>query len=314
MNTHFPRFLHTALALGLACAPGVSAASASDPAPDETISPRTTGQILDASSLSDWRALAPEHTLYLELEQGRVIIELSADFAPQHVANIRTLAGEGYWDGQTIYRVQDNYVVQFGALPGAEPPREIGSAKAALPAEFERSAQGVAFHALPDVDGWAAEVGFVNGFPAGRDGVDGALWMAHCYGALGAGRDNAPDSSNGTELYVIIGQSPRQLDRNITLVGRVVKGMELLSSLPRGTGVMGFYDDPAQYVPIRSLRLASDVAPERREALEILRTDTPLFDAFVESRRNRYDAWNVRPAGHVDLCNIAIPVRSAANQ
>jgi len=300
------------LALGMSCLASMSCALAADPVPDASISRRTTQDILDASTPADWRALAPENTLYLELATGRVIVELTRDFAPQHVANIRTLAGEGYWDGQSIYRVQDNYVVQFGALPGAEPPRDLGSANAALPAEFERSAQGVPFHALPDSDGWSAEAGFVNGFAAGRDGADGALWMAHCYGALGAGRDNAPDSSNGTELYVVIGQSPRQLDRNITLVGRVVKGMELLSSLPRGTGAMGFYTEPAQYVPIRSLRLAADVAPEQREALEILRTDTPLFDAFVESRRNRYDAWNVRPAGHIDLCNIAIPVRAAA--
>jgi len=298
------------MTFGMTCLVGASA-MASDSPTDKTISRQTTQEILDASAPADWRTLAPENTLYMELETGRVIIELTQDFAPEHIANIRILAGEGYWDGQTIYRVQDNYVIQLGALPDTDPPRALGSAEASLPAEFERSAQGVPFHLLPDQDGWAAEVGFVNGFPAGRDSSDDKLWMAHCYGALGAGRDNAPDSSNGTELYVIIGQSPRQLDRNITVLGRVVKGMELLSSLPRGSGVMGFYTDPEKYVPIRSLRLASDIAPQEREALEILRTDTPLFDAFVESRRNRHDAWNVRPAGHIDLCNIAIPVRTA---
>jgi len=304
--------LHLRLAaLGLACVVCTSCTGASqtNPAGVSGTYPATTQDILDASAPSDWRTLDPENTLYLELPQGRVVMELSADFAPEHVANIRTLAREGYWDGQSLYRVQDNYVVQFGAHPEADPPHPLGSAKPALPVEFERSAKGLPFHALPDHAGWAAQAGFVNGFPVARESEHGTAWLAHCYGALGAGRDNAPDSSNGSELYVVIGQSPRHLDRNISLVGRVVWGMELLSVLPRGTGPMGFYEDPARYVTINSLRLASEVPEHARERLEILRTDTPLFDAFVESRRNRYDAWNVRPAGHIDVCNINIPIR-----
>ena len=120
----------------------------------------------------------------------------------------------------------------------------------------------------------------------------------------------APDSSNGTELYVVTGQSPRQLDRNITVVGRVLQGMELLSVLPRGTGPLGFYEDPAQRAPIRAIRLASEVPPAERTPIEVLRTDTPLFDAVVESRRNRRDDWYLQPAGHIDLCNITVPVRT----
>jgi len=304
-----------AAALTLLC---LAATSCTSSAKTESVenaasNPKTTQDILDSAAASDWRTLAPENTLYLDLPQGRVVMELTPDFAPEHIANIRTLAREGYWNGQAIYRVQDNYVIQFGAHPEADPPHPLGSAKAALPVEFERSAQGLPFHALPDHDGWAAQTGFVNGFPAGRDRADGSAWMTHCYGTLGAGRNNAPDSSNGTELYVVIGQSPRHLDRNISLVGRVVWGMELLSVLPRGSGPMGFYEDPAQYVPINALRLAADVPEHERERLEILRTDTPLFDAFVESRRNRYDAWNVRPAGHIDVCNINIPIRRSSH-
>src|SRR5690606_1363251 len=102
-----------------------------------------------------------------------------------------------------------------------------------------RSSEGLAFDRLPDADGYAPEVGFSNGFPTGRDPASGQAWLAHCYGALGAGRDVEADSSNGTELYVVDGQSPRQLDRNITVVGRVLKGMELLSVIPRGPEPMG---------------------------------------------------------------------------
>lgn len=300
----------TALATLLAAAIAVPAAAAE---PEATPRSRSTQEILDASQPSDWRTLDPANTLYMDLDAGRVVIELAPRFAPAHVDNIRILAREGFWNGTSIYRSQDNFVVQFGDADGEEPgkAKPLGSAKTKLPAEFSRQARGLPFHALPDRDGWAPQVGFADGFPAARDGADGKAWMAHCYGALGAGRNNAEDSSIGAELYVVTGQSPRQLDDNITLVGRVVKGMELLSTIRRGPPPMGFYEDPAQRTPIRAIRLAADVPEDERERIEVLRTDTPLFDAMVESRRNRVDDFYKRPAGHIDLCNIAIPVRAA---
>lgn len=277
---------------------------------DEAQKPKTTQELLDASQPADWRTLDPASTLYLELASGRVVIELAPHFAPEHVGNIRTLAHEGYWNGMSINRSQDNFVVQWGdPAEEGQPRKPLGSAKAKLPAEFERKADGLSFHPLPDKDGWAPQVGFAAGFPAARDPQAGEAWLTHCYGAVGAGRDMAADSSDGTELYVVDGQSPRQLDRNITLVGRVVEGMELLSVLPRGTGPLGFYEQAAQRVPIKSIRLAADVPEAERTQLQVLRTDTPLFDAVVESRRNRRDDWYKRPAGHIDLCNITIPTR-----
>jgi len=272
---------------------------------------RSAQEILDASPAGDWRTLDPANTLYLELESGRVIIELAPAFAPEHVGNIRTLAHEGFWNGLNIYRSQDNWVVQFGDPTEDEAKRKsIGTAKAKLPAEFERKAEGLRFDRLPDADGWAPQVGFVDGFQAGRDPATGQAWMAHCYGTLGAGRDTAPDSSNATELYVVIGQSPRQLDRNITVVGRVVKGMELLSVIKRGPDPMGMYDKPADYTPIKAIRLASDVPEAERTTLQLLRTDSKTFADATEARRNRRDAWYVRPAGHIDLCNVPLPVRA----
>ena len=162
---------------------------------------------------------------------------------------------------------------------------------------------------LPDPDGWAPEVGFVDGFYAARDPQRDVYWPAHCYGMVGAGRDIALDSSTGAELYVVIGQSPRQLDRNITTVGRVVQGMEWLSTVPRGTGPLGFFEKAEQRVPIRSIRLMRDVPAAERIELEALRTDTPLFAELVEARRNRRDDFYKVPAGHIDLCNVPLPVR-----
>jgi len=273
---------------------------------------RSAQQILDASPASDWRTLDPANTLYLELASGRVIIELAPQFAPEHVGNIRTLADGHFWDGTSIYRAQDNFVVQFGDADAddAAKARPIGAAKTHLPAEFARSSKGLAFSRLPDSDGWAREVGFVQGFAVGRDDADGKTWLAHCYGVVGAGRNNAPDSSIGAELYVVIGQSPRQLDNNITVVGRVVKGMELLSALPRGPEPMGFYEDPAQRTPIRTVRVANEVPEAERTPLQLLRTDSQTFRDVVEARRNRVDDFYKRPAGHIDLCNVPLPVRT----
>ena len=300
---------HTLFAM-LVVAATTTAIPASRAADDATPKPKTTQELLDASQPSDWRTLDPANTVYLELTGGRVVIELAPGFAPEHVGNIRTLAREGYWNGMSINRSQDNFVVQWGdPAEDGQPRKSLGNAREHLPAEFERKTAGVAFHALPDKDGWAPQVGFADGFPAARDPKNGIAWLAHCYGAVGAGRDAAADSSNGSELYVVDGQSPRQLDRNITLVGRVVQGMELLSVLPRGTGPMGFYEKPEQRAPITAITLASDVPETRRTSLQVLRTDTPLFDAVVESRRNRRDDWYKHPAGHIDLCNITIPTR-----
>lgn len=273
------------------------------------------GEILESSQQSDWRVPDPDNMLYLELDSGRVVIELAPQFAPAHVDNIRTLARERYWDGLSINRSQDNFVVQFGdpAQDDAE-RRSLGSAKAKLPPEFARSSVGLDFNPLPDKDGWAPQVGFVHGFPAARHPDAGTAWLTHCYGMVGAGRDMAADSSNGTELYVVIGQSPRQLDLNITLVGRVIGGIEQLSVLPRGTGPLGFYEKDEQRTPIRAVRLASEVPAAERTPIEVLRTDTPLFDELVEARRNRRDEWYKTPAGHIDICNVPVPTREPPNE
>ncbi|MFO1402538.1 MAG: peptidylprolyl isomerase [Steroidobacteraceae bacterium] len=291
--------------LALACAAG-AAAAAPAVAADAARAP-TMAELLAGSGSGDWRTLDPENTLYLELPAGRVVIELAPHYAPLHAANIRALARAGFYDGLAVTRVQDNFVVQWG---DAESRRRLGRAAHTLAPEFTRRAgPDAGFTPLAERDVYAPEVGFADGFPAARDARAGTTWLAHCYAMVGAGRDNAIDSGNGTELYVVIGQAPRQLDRNIALVGRVVEGMELLAALPRGTGPMGFYERPEQRLPIRALRVAADLPAAGRTGLEALRTDTPLFARFVESRRNRRDAWYQAPAGHIDLCNIPLPVR-----
>jgi peptidylprolyl isomerase len=272
----------------------------------------TAAEVMAAAKAEDWRPLDPENTLYLDLAGGRVVIELAPDFAPQHAANVKALAREHYYDGLAIIRVQDNYVVQWGD-PESENPqkaRKIQKAKPTLPAEFDRAIDtGIPFTPLPDGDVYAGEVGFAGGFPVARDRRSGRMWLTHCYGMVGAGRNDSIASGGGAEIYVVIGHAPRHLDRNVTLFGRVIQGMELLSALPRGGGPMGFYEKPEQHVPIRSLRVAADVPPAERAKLEVMRTDTETFRHLIAARRNRSDSWFAFKAGRIDLGNMIVPVR-----
>jgi peptidylprolyl isomerase len=277
--------------------------------PSDRDKPPTTAQVMESATSTDWRRPDPANTLYMELAAGRVVIELAPRFAPAHVGNIKQLVAEKFFDGLAVVRVQDNFVAQWG---DADKTRPTEAALRKLPDESAAAwGKGLPFVKLPDADGYARETGWIDGFPVGVERKpSGQAWITHCYGVLGVGRDEWPDTGSGAELYVVIGQAPRQLDRNIVALGRVLRGIELLSSLPRGTGDgLGMYEKPEQRAPIKSIRLASDVPAAERSAIEVLRTDTPLFTRYVESRRNRRDSWYIMPAGHTDVCSISIPVR-----
>lgn len=293
----------------------LSAASIAADAPAKPATPALTlAQIIERSQPSDWRPLDAQNTLYMELPAGRVIIELAPAFGPRHVQNIKALAREGYFDGLTILRSQDNYVVQWGDPEEVDQSkiRPMRTIEPKIPAEFTVPAEGIAFTPLPDKDGYAPQTGFSNGFPAGRDPKKNQAWLCHCYGAVGVGRGNEADSGVGNSLYAVIGHAPRHLDRNISVVGRVVQGMELLSTMPRGPAPMGFYDKPEMRVPIKSVKVAADVAKEDRTELEILRTDTQTFAQLVESRRNRRGEWDKYQAGYIEVCNVPLIVRKRA--
>jgi peptidylprolyl isomerase len=292
----------------LLAAASLAASTTSVQADDHLKSSPTFGDIVKNAKPSDWRALDPENTLYVELPSGRVVIEMMPAYAPNHVANVKALAREGWFDGLAILRSQDNYVVQWG---DPTEKREVKKAKNALRQEFDvKLDPAVPFTRLPDGDIYAPAVGFSNGFPAARDPKAGRMWLAHCYGMVGAGRDNDPDSGSGKEIYVVNGHAPRHLDRNVTVFGRVMQGMELLSTLPRGTGPLGFYEKPEQYVTIKSIRVAADVPETERTRLEVLRTDTPTFQSALQAVRHKGGEWYRYSPDRVELCNMPVAVRT----
>jgi len=291
---------------GLTAATALAAcASAEAPAGGAETPVPSLAEILERAPASDWRTVDPENTVYMDLPDGRVIIELSETFTPAHTRNIRELVRAGWFNGANIVRSQENYVVQWGR--DGDDPGPMGAATETLTPEFWRPRAGLEVTRLPDPDSYAREVGFVDGFPMASNGRE--AWMAHCPAMVGAGRGDTAESGNGGELYVVIGHAPRHLDRNIATVGRVLQGMELLSTMPRGTGPLGFYEDEAQRTPIARVRMAADVPEGERTQLEALRTDSATFRTVIESRRFRRESWFLDSVGHINLCNVPLPVR-----
>lgn len=285
------------------------------------------GEIVAAAKAEEWRAIAPSDLLVMDLapdaagKPRRVVIQLMpAPFSQGWIGNIRKLATAHWWDGTAIVRVQDNYVTQWGdptekkaspdgleVVPESEYSITVENwsnpyfqgALAASTSEAEEQ-EDLSFGDkyakwLTQTQGW----NFASDFKQ--------IWPVHCYGMVGVGRNLSPDTGTGAELYTVIGHAPRHLDRNIALVGRVIEGMEHLSSLPRGTGALGFYEKEEDRVPILSVRLGQEA--QDVPAFEFLSTESTSFVAYADARANRRDPFFIRPAGGADICNIPVPVR-----
>jgi peptidylprolyl isomerase len=270
-------------------------------------SPKTPSEVIAASKADEWAAIPADELMVMDLSPGkRVVVQLAPAFAPVHVANIQKLAQAGYWQGAKIYRVQDNYVAQWGNNE-SETPLPAGVV-ANPPAEYHRALGGLDIVPLGSADAYAPAAGYVDGWPVAYDSRDGTANLTHCYGSVGVGR-GLTDTGMGGELYAAIGHAPRHLDRNIAVVGRVVAGIENLSSLPRGTEALGIYKERSSDVPIASVRLASMIPESERPQFEYLREKSASFGQWLHLRKNRKDDFYIRPAGGVDLCNAPLPVR-----
>ncbi len=271
----------------------------------------TPNDVVAAAPASAWKTIPADDLMVLDLANGgRIVIQLAPAFAPVHVNNIKLLARGGYWNDATIYRVQDNYVAQWG-LNESDKPWPAGVV-AKPPAEYTRRLKGLTIKPLGSPDPYAPGAGFADGWPVAYSAKAGWADLTHCYGTVGVGRDLAPDTGTGGELYAIIGHGPRQLDRVIAIVGRVVEGIERFSTLPRGTEALGFYKDKAQYVPISSIKLASEIPANSRPSYEVMDTNSPTFAQYLRIRANRHDDFYTAPAGGVDLCNVGVPIRKKA--
>lgn len=339
----------------LALLAAVAASPAPAGPPEKVLAP---AEIVAAAPNADWLQIAASDLLVMDLAPDaaqrprRVVIQLlPAPFSQGWVSNVRKLAAVHWWDGTSINRAQDNYVVQWGDPDGEDKAKAKALPKGLkvvdqlyfetkLTEKFTRDVVNSSLRPLVSAldrgiaciekaqndcnneppsssagvfrkgDPYAILVGFAEGWPyAGGYDQRGRneFWPIHCYGTVGVGRNEPPDTGTGAELYAVIGHAPRQLDRNIAIVGRVIEGMEHLSTLPRGTGDLGFYRTAAERTPIRSVRLGNEVAD--LPAFEYLGTESESFARYADARANRRDAFYIQPAGGVDICNVPVPVR-----
>ena len=324
--------------------PALALALALPAAAQDTPEPATPASVIAAAPASDWRPIDPADLLVMDLSPDRegkprrIVIQLMPPpYSQGWVGNIRTLAKAHWWDGTSVYRVVDNWVAQWGDGEDDEAkakrlPEGVTSPTTAYEitdAPFTSAAFGTHFVLNPVADSPAVVGGkvilrdlerthyatFFQGFPfAGYENPHhGISWPTHCYGSVGVARDTET-TGTGSELYAVIGHAPRQLDRNIAVVGRVIEGIEHLSTLPRGKGDAGVYDDPALRVPIVSVRLGSELPEFPQPMFEYLASDSPSFAEYVRVRANRNDPFYKVPAGGIDVCNVQVPVRRVASE
>jgi peptidylprolyl isomerase len=302
-------------------------------------------EIVASAPVADWVRIAPADLMVMELAPDskgrgrRVVIQLMpSPFSQGWVGNIRKLVAARWYDGVSVNRVQDNYVTQWGDAEGEDPKKAkklpeglevlTQAAYASCLSKWQaqnaqrdadRQSKQVVGEPLPvnveaypashSRDAYVAWVDFYSGWPVATSGYswDQTWWPVHCYGMVGVGRGLSPDTGSGAELYTVIGHAPRHLDRNIALVGRVIEGMEHLSSLPRGTEVLGFYKTAEERTPIMSVQMGNEV--NGLPPFEYLSTESDSFARYADARANRRDAFFNVPAGGADICNIPVPVR-----
>ena len=258
-------------------------------------------EVLANATADDWRTLDPENLLYIELERGDVIVALSPELAQHHTAQLKALAREGFYDGLSFYRVIDGFVAQGGDL---FEKREVTTTDKTVAAEFDEPlTDAITFNPIKDQDGYAANVGYVASLPAGVEGE--TIWHLHCTGAMAMARGNEKDTG-GTEFYITL-QPQRYLDRNLTVFGRVVQGMEHLQALRRVAPAESEDGDLGE--TILSMKVGADIPADDRETLEILRSDTETFQAYAESRRNRPEEFFYYRPNYLDVCALNVPVR-----
>ncbi|MAB09556.1 peptidylprolyl isomerase [Hyphomonas sp.] len=276
---------------------------------------------------SAWRPVDPENLILFDLGQnGAIYIELLPEAAPANTAALREAVRTGYFDGEYFYRVIETHVAQAGR-EFDERLKDVPR----LPLEAERETSTAGFDPLGSGDLYAAQVGHRKGFPVAHQ--RGGEWLLNCPGAIGMARDEGPDTAV-TEIYIPL-LPRRYLDRNYTIVGRVISGMDTVNRLaraepatPEETAIL-FGDDPVAAADAASARadklasnriiaahVAADMPQENRPAFEVMKTPSPDWDALKESKRDysSISAFVSTPPKVLDICTLPVPARPIFEQ
>ncbi len=163
--------------------------------------------------------LAKEDTMILKLKDGNVIIELFNDLAPNHVKRFKQLSKEKKYDGVVFHRVIDGFMAQTGDV-------EYGNSNLDT---YDIQRAGTGGSEYPDL-----KAEFSN--------------IPHERGTLSMARSSDPNSAN-SQFFICFKASP-SLDRQYTVFGKVIQGMEFVDLIKRGEGSNGKVSDPDQIISL----------------------------------------------------------------
>ncbi len=165
---------------------------------------------------------AKENIMILKLKSGDVKIELFEDVAPKHVERIKKLANDGLYDNVVFHRVIDGFMAQTGDV-------RFGNSSSK---DFDLKRAGMGGSDLPDLNAEFNE-------------------LPHLKGTLSMARSSDPNSAN-SQFFICFDAAPH-LDRNYTVFGKVVDGIEHVEKIKRGEGPNGSVSDPDKIISFRSL-------------------------------------------------------------
>ena len=289
---------------------------------------QTPEQILAAAPADHWLPIPVKDLMILTLPddaQGndrRAVIQLiPAAMSGAHVRNVRKLAAAHWWGGTKIYRVAKDFVTQFGGNPdnkslpknletvpesdyfnaalGAKRDTDMAALNAAV--QYSKAHQGTKIRPLMKMiyESYGSKVGFGGGWPIGSQ--DGKTFPITCRGALSPAHYDPPDAGSGSEISIVTAEAARSLDMTFGMVGRVIDGLEYVTNLPPGTAAGGFYANKAEYIPITSIRLASELPVAEQPRYEYLASYSPAMLQYISAR-----------GGYGNICTVPVPIRKVA--
>jgi peptidylprolyl isomerase len=254
-----------------------------------------------------WREIDPENIVVMSLPHGELVIELNPLFAPKTIHQFKRLVQSRFYDGLSFYRVIDGFVAQGGDGSDLGEISEVPL----IDAEFEiQWSEDIPYISAQKPDMFAAETGFIDGFAAARDEKSEYLWLTHCPGVIAMARNEDKDSSR-TDFYIVLGQAPRYLDRNLTVFGRVIEGMDKVQGIKRGpVSNAGVFVDETASTRIRSMKLGIEIPEEQRLRTYVMDTGSDAFGELMEDRRNRkHPFFHHRPPKVLDVCQVPVATR-----
>ncbi len=262
---------------------------------------------LQAAGEPSWRELSPENTVFMEMSEGLVVMELNPVFAPETVKQFIQLAQDHFYDGLGFYRVIDGFVAQGG--DGSD----LGklSNVPLIDAEFEIDwNEEFSYMPVQSPDMFAPETGLIDGFAVARDPSRDKVWLAHCPGIVAMARNDDPDSSR-TDFYIVIGQAPRYLDRNMNIFGRIVYGMDVVQQIKRGPALgNGIIQDETASSRISQMRLLSEIPEEDRLQVFVMDTSDKGFKKLLKGRLDRKQKFfHNQPPRVLDVCQVPVAGR-----